>query len=605
MMTLAQKNLLVCVLLVLGICLVFAPVRNAGFINLDDGDYVRDNPPVLAGLTGPSVQWAFTTGHAANWHPVTWLSHMLDVELFGVNPSGHHVMNVGYHAANAVLLFLLLRRLTGQLWLSALVAAFFALHPQRAESVAWISERKDVLSTFFGLLCLLAYSRYARSASTLNPQPSTALPLSAFRFLTSSSYWLAFLFLALGLMSKPMLVTWPLLMLLLDYWPLRRIELSSLNSQRSTLWRLVFEKMPFFVLTVASSLVTLLVQQRGGAVASLGNHPLPDRLANATLSYLRYLGKTFWPADLAVYYPPPPQWPGATIIFAAVILLLITFVCLRYARQHQYLLVGWGWFVITLIPVIGIVQVGGQAMADRYTYVPAIGLFLVVVWGGAELRPRYRAISIGVALLALGASGILLQRYVSLWKNSETLFTHTIAVTPPNYMARFNLANALIDQGRINEGLAELRLCLEINPRFPDAYGRLAVLATGHSQFKEAVAYYRQALEFRPDRPEALNNLAWLLATCADATIRDGQQAITLALRACELTGFQKTIYLGTLAAAYAEAGQFDAAISTGLQAQANALKFGEIELAKRNAQLVEEYRNGRPYREALPPPVN
>jgi hypothetical protein len=593
MMTPFQKNLLIGVLLVLGVCLAFAPVRQAGFINLDDGDYVRDNPPVRAGLTGPSVQWAFTTGHAANWHPITWLSHMLDIELFGLNPAGHHVMNVWLHAANAVLLFWLLRRLTGRLWLSALVAAFFALHPQRAESVAWISERKDVLSTFFGLLCLLAYTAYARSRDERRGARAKI------------NYALALLCFALGLMSKPMLVTWPLLMLLLDYWPLRRIELATLGSQLATLRRLVLEKTPFFVLTVASSLVTLLVQQRGGAVASLGNHPLPDRLANAMLSYLRYLGKTFWPTDLAVYYPPPPQWPGATIIFAAVILLLITFVCLRYARQHQFLLVGWGWFVITLIPVIGIVQVGGQAMADRYTYVPAIGLFLLVVWGGAELWPKSRAISFGGAVLALGVSGILLQRYVSLWKNSETLFTHAIAVTPPNYMARFNLANALIDQGRINEGLAELHLCLEINPRFPDAYGRLAVLATGHGQFKEAVAYYRQALELRPDRPEVLNNLAWLLATCADATIRDGQEAVTLASRACELTGYQKTIYLGTLAAAYAEAGQFEAAIRTGLQAQVNALKFGETELAHRNAQLVEEYRAGRPFRETPLPPVN
>jgi hypothetical protein len=607
-----QRKSLVILGLILFTGLAFFPTWNAGFINIDDSDYVFENPPVRAGLTGPSVAWAFTTGHAANWHPLTWLSHMLDVELFGLQPPYHHAVSVAFHAANAVLLFLLLFGLTKNFWPSVLVAAFFALHPQRAESVAWISERKDVLSTFFGLLCLLAYSRYASYAesrvesreSRVGPTPHPTLSPNEAERAKRTWYGVTLFCFALGLMSKPMLVTWPLLMLLLDYWPLQRVrsaECRMRNGWGKEWARLVREKIPFFMLTVASCLVTFLVQQRGGAVASLGNHPLPDRMANATLSYLRYLGKTFWPTDLAVYYPAPAPWPLATVIIAAAILLVITFLCLRLGRTHPYLLVGWGWFVITLIPVIGIVQVGGQAMADRYTYVPTMGLLIMVIWGGADLLPKHRALTFGVALIALGVNGVLLHRYVTLWKNSETLFAHAIAVTPPNYKARFCLANALIDQGRTTEGVEQLRVCLEINPSFADAYGRLAFLATRSGQFNDAVAHYRKALELRPDLPDALNNLAWLLATCADASIRDGKQAVTLATRACELTGYQKTIYMGTLAAAYAEAGQFDEAIRTGLQAQANALNWGETELANRNAQLVEEYRAARPYREPAP----
>ena len=384
-----RRPALVCIILVVSTLAAYWLVRRAEFTNFDDPVYVTNNPDVFRGLTWHGVLWAFTTIHGSNWHPLAWLSHMADCEMFGGKAGGHHLVNVGLHAANAVLLFLLVRRMTRAVWRSAFVAALFALHPLHVESVAWISERKDVLSTFFGLLTLGAYARYAKksivrgqwseSSSEASGTPATDNGQRTTHH-ASRYYVLSLFFFALGLMSKPMLVTLPFVMLLLDYWPLGRFELTMHKSKLETLLPLLREKLPFFGLAGLSSAVTYWAQKIGGAVVTMQKMPLADRLANAFVSYLEYLIKTFWPARLAAYYPFSAELPETEAILGALVLVGMTVLALGLARRAPYLVVGWLWFAGTLVPVIGLVQVGSQAMADRYTYVPLVGLFVAVVW---------------------------------------------------------------------------------------------------------------------------------------------------------------------------------------------------------------------------------
>ena len=401
-----KQAVFICLLLTLLTAAVYAPVVKQGFINFDDPDYVTGNPRVQAGLTLASIQWAFTSSYSSNWHPLTWLSHMLDCQLYSLKPAGHHITNLLFHIANSLLLFGLLHRLTGALWRSAFAAALFALHPLHVESVAWVSERKDVLSAFFFMLTLWAYVRYTEKSALSNQRsvagsPASGTPaadngqrtaqhatrnthpVSILHPPSSIFYLLALSFFALGLMSKPMLVTLPFVLLLLDYWPLGRLQLSTINPplsttvRPSTLRRLVVEKTPFFGLAAISCVLTFLVQNASGAMPSLAKSPLELRLANALVAYARYLGKTFWPSKLAVFYPYSPlSLDSWQVVGAALLLLTATAAVVLIGRRGPYLLVGWLWFLGTLVPVIGLVQVGKQSWADRYTYLPHVGLFL-------------------------------------------------------------------------------------------------------------------------------------------------------------------------------------------------------------------------------------
>jgi tetratricopeptide (TPR) repeat protein len=482
-------------LLAVATFVLYAPVGRHGFVDYDDGQYVFENAQVQAGLTLAGVRWALVTGHASNWHPLTWLSHMLDAEWFGERAGGHHLTSVVLHCLDAVLLLLLFERMTGALWRSAFVAAAFAWHPLHVESVAWVSERKDVLSTFFGLASLLAYVAYARGA------PAGGKPRAA------RSYWLGLGLFALGLMSKPMLVTWPFLMLLLDGWPLRRFPP---GDARAGLGRLVREKLPFFALSLASCAVTFVCQAKGGAVSPLAGYPLPERLANAVISYARYVGKALWPADLSVLYPNPGHWPSWQVILAGLFLTAVSLAAFRARRSSPHFAVGWFWFAGTLVPVIGLVQVGIQAMADRYAYVPLIGLTVAVAWGAgavAERRPAARG-PIAVAGIAVLAAWIPVTRHqIGFWKDSETLFRRAVAVTANNHLAFNNLGFTLSEQGRKGEATEMYRAALAIKPDYADALNNLGHALAGDRKYGEAIEHYRRALRVDPGLVEAHNNL--------------------------------------------------------------------------------------------------
>src|SRR6266516_2269490 len=439
---------------------IYAQVIGHQFITLDDPTYIRENPMVNRGFTLTGLTWAFTTFYATNWHPLTWISHMIDCQLFGTNAGRHLLVNALIHVANTLLVFWFLLRTTHARWPSALVAALFALHPLHVESVAWASERKDTLSTFFGLLSLIAYTRYAKAPSR------------------NRYAWVA-ITLALGLLVKPMLVTWPFLMLLLDYWPLGRLEDPMVKEHRrgathrkaatGVAW-LVWEKLPLFALVAASAMITFVAQSHGGAVRTLGAAPIAVRLPNALVSYAKYLLLTFWPNDLAVYYPFAgiPAWQ---IIGAAFLLIGITVCCVSQRRIRPYLIVGWLWFLGTLVPVIGIVQVGGQIMADRYFYIPSIGLFIALAFGLADIARSWRvtpalsgAIAGGVVLIFATLTNAQIQR----WRDSFTLFEHTLAVTPPNLHIEHNLGLAMGGSGRYDEAAAHFEKALQIDPNFYD-----------------------------------------------------------------------------------------------------------------------------------------
>lgn len=588
-----RQKLFISVGLLLAIVAVYWQVGQCEFINYDDHEYVAENPRINHGFTTISVAWAFTANVVSNWHPLTVLSHMLDCQLFGVNSRAHHLVNLLFHALNTLLLFHLLQKMTRlrpeasarqarEIWPSAIVAALFALHPLHVESVAWISERKDVLSAFFGLLTIWAYGRYVEIQS----QKSKI-----------KNYLLALFFLALGLMSKPMLVTWPFVLLLLDCWPLNRLQLTSQNSKLKTAFRLAVEKLPFFALAAASSLVTVLYQR--GAIMPVEYLTISERIFNALISYARYLGKTFWPAKLAIFYPHPGAWEAWQIAGSAVLLAVITALAIWQMRRRPFLAVGWFWFLGTLVPVIGLVQVGSQSMADRYSYIPLIGIFMMLVWGAKEafhnLPKIFPALVASTVLIACAAVTFF---QVQHWKNSEALFRHTLAVTERNATAHFSLANTLIESGRTDEALNHLEQALDLRPDYAQVHGKIAQLLTACGKTREAIERYREALRHKPDLPEALNNLSWTLATSPDDSLRNGAEAVRLGERACEVTHWQKTIYIGTLAAAYAEAGRFDDAIRTAEKARALALETGEIDLAEKNLQLLNLYRAGKPFRE-------
>jgi tetratricopeptide (TPR) repeat protein len=522
----------------------FWQVRNNDFINFDDNIYITENVQVQRGLTAQGIEWAFTTGHATNWHPLTWISLMLDYELFGPNPAGHHLMALLFHIVNTILLFVVLRRMTGALWQSAFVAALFAVHPLHVESVAWAAERKDVLSTLFWILTMGAYVYYVEKPKVLR-------------------YLIVSLLFALGLMAKPMLVTLPFVLLLLDYWPLGRYKkteepkkqqaqkVAPQISMKSRFYRLTLEKVPMIALAIASSVITFIVQRTGGAVSSIEGLPLGTRIANALVSYWKYIFRMVWPADLAIFYPYPlnalPAWQVAG---AGLLLIVATGLVIRAYRNWPYIGVGWLWYVGTLIPVIGLVQVGAQSMADRYTYVPLIGLFILIAWGLPELLSKWSARKVA---FAAGAGVILLTftaqtwSQVGTWRNSVTVFEHALSVTSDNWIAHQNLGfalaaqgkdaeaerhyvealrlrpklegahhglgNVLVNLGRADEAVAHYLEAIRIKPDYAGANYDLAITLARQGKTSEAVARYNEAIRLKPDYAEAHNNLGMLLGT--------------------------------------------------------------------------------------------
>src|SRR5450756_991931 len=472
---------LLAVMLGLLTLVIYWPVTSNDFVNYDDDVYVQLNHQVQKGLTVENVRWAFTHTVSSNWHPLTMLSHMLDCQLYGLNPWGHHLTSLLLHAVNTVLLFLLLHRLTKAVWRSAWVAAIFALHPLHVQSVAWVAERKDVLSAFFGFLALLFYAEYARSKPALHPETGPGRPGPG--FLASREYWLACLCFALGLMSKPMLVTWPFVLLLLDFWPLNRFQAGRIRF-------LVWEKIPFLCLTVAGCAATYLVQSLEGAIQPLDNLGLVLRLENAAISYCRYGLKLLFPTNLAVYYPYPHHWPLIWVLLSILALAGVTTLCWFKRASQPCLLVGWLWFVGTLVPVIGLIQVGSQSIADRYTYLPSVGILLFFGLAITDLtrlgRHQRTALALAGSLTILFCAGLTRQQ-IACWKNSETLFRHAIAVTQDNDIAHNSLGAALYQQGRTNESIAEYREALRISPNYSLAHMNLGDLLLTQGQTNQAV----------------------------------------------------------------------------------------------------------------------
>jgi len=653
--------LTVCIFLAAMTWLVFGQTLRHEFVSFDDNLYVCENPAVTHGLNLKGVGWAFTHTVVANWHPLTMMTHMLDCRLYGLNAGGHHLTNVLLHTASVILLFLVLRRMTGALWRSALVAAVFAIHPLRVESVAWVAERKDVLSGLFFMLTLWAYVRYVGKSKAHSPKSKVF-------------YGLVLLFFVLGLMSKPMVVTLPFVLLLLDYWPLNRFTpppVPAVTGKGDSLknhflpWRLILEKIPLLALSGAACVATMMIQK--DIIAPV---PLALRIGNAAVSYVVYLRQMFCPAGLAVLYPyPQNSLPGWKIALAVVLLAAISAgVFLRRQRQ-PYLLMGWLWYLGMLIPVIGLVQVGGQAHADRYTYLPQIGLYLALIWAvgslGAGWRHR-RVVLGGLSTVILVALIFCARAQTSYWRNSEVLWTHTLACTSDNYIAHYNLGDALVkmgrrdeaiaqyqktlqitpnyaeahdnlgsvllqkgrvdeaiahyqtalritpenatahnnlgnalrQKGRVDEAIAQCQVALQINPDYADAHDNLGNALFQKRRVAEAITHYQKALQINPDYAEAHNNLAWVLATAPQVSLRNGDEAVKLAERANQLTGGKTPIILHTLAAAYAEAGRFGDAIRSVQKAIELAQAAGQKDLAERFTGELKLYEAGLPFHE-------
>lgn len=606
----------VCIFLTAIIWLVFGQTLHYQFVNYDDDPYLLKNSQVARGLTIEGIVWAFTHVYASNWHPLTWVSHMLDCQFYGLNPSGHHLTNVLLHATTAILLFLVLRQMTGTLWRSAFVAALFAIHPLRVESVAWVAERKDILCGLFFMLTVGAYVRYARA------------PWSPLR------YGLVVLLFALGLMCKPMLVTMPFVLLLLDYWPLNRFALPGQTGQRpQSPRRLVLEKLPLLGLGLASCVITLFAQK--DAMAPVTGLPLLLRLSNAAISYTDYLRQMFWPTDLAVLYPLEEARLSTLNTVTSIALLAGISVIVFVLRRRRYLVTGWLWYLVMLGPVIGILQVGVQARADRYTYLPQIGLYLLLTWGTADLcaRSRYRSVFLtSLASIILIPLIFSARAQTTYWQDGETLWLHALTCTHDNTIAQGNLALAYyakgktheallhyekalqlepnqasvhsglgasyLEIGQVNESLAHLQRALEIDPNFADAHYNLGNTYLQMGRARDAISHYQKALEINPNDLQALNNMAWILATSPDALARDGAKAVELAERADVLAGDREPVHGATLAAAYAEAGRFADAVKTGQRALLLATAQGNTARADSIRAQVERYQSGAAFRD-------
>ena len=646
-----------CVLLVALTWLVFGQTLRHEFVNYDDPDYVYQNSQITEGLSMSGIQWAFASVHARNWHPLATISHMLDCELFGLNAAGHHFTSVLLHGVTALLLLLVLHQMTGHLWRSAFVAAAFAVHPLRVESVAWIAERKDVLSGLFFMLTLLAYVRYARNRS-------------AARYLAVTAAFI------LGLLSKPMLVTLPLVLLLVDYWPLRRFEQSpgvTTESGSRAAVALLIEKVPLFALSGVAALITYSIQQTGTGLRDA--LPLTWRINNAVVSCVAYLWDLVWPTDLAPFYPHPEGrlqlW---MVALSAGLVLAVTVAAVVWRRQRPYLVTGWLWYVVMLVPVIGLVDVGAQSRADRYTYLPQIGIVLAVTWAFVEMSAKWRhrqKVLVAGAILILVACSWSASVQTGRWRTSESLWRHTLEATSANHVAYNNLGNVFSQRGQIDEALAHyqqaveirsrnrlsqhdflmalyqnnvgtalqlkgrideairhyheairlqpdygdvyqnlsgalaargdvaasievLRKLLELQPANARAHADLGTLLLHTGNERDAVACYEEALRIAPRTLPALNNLTWLLATSGDLSVRNGAKAVALAEQALRIIGSEDPFFLHKVAAAHAANGGFEQAREVARRAMELAGQRGDAALARELQRNIALYDTGR-----------
>jgi len=652
-----KQALLICALLLLAVGFVFGPALRFGFVNYDDPTFVLDNPQVH-GFSVEHLRWAFQSIYIY-WQPLTWISYMLDWELFGVAPAGYHLTNVLLHGANTILLWLALRRMTGAVAASTVVAALFALHPLHVETAVWVSERKGALSGLFWTASLLAYAWYAE-------RPNLRRLL------------VVIVCFCLGLMSKSIVVTLPCLFLLLDYWPLKRIAgVNDRDSQdravpKRSIPQLLLEKVPLVALAALSGFVTVLAQHRMGALMSAENLPFESRIDQALICFADYIRKMFWPVDLAVFYPNPGQWEGWQVGVSALLLAGITVIAVREFHRRPYLIVGWLWFLGLLFPVIGLFQAGEQSMADRYSYLSLTGLFIIIVWGIDDLLRKVDGsgwIRRAAAVAALAVCSTLTWNQVQTWKSTRTLFDHANAVTRGNYLADTVIGRILVDEGKFDEAIPHLQSALQVQPYYASTHHALGDALAGKSEFEtainhyttalqadpsdtairqrradaytalgqlnealadcglivksapnsfaaefamacicqaqqrypEALQHYRRTLELSPDHTGALNNRAWILATHTNAALRDGAEAVRLAQRACDLTQHRAPVFIGTLAAALAEKGDFTAAIQSADKAIDLAHSAGQQQLVERNKQLLELYRAGKPCHVASP----
>jgi len=608
------------VALFLGTLLLYLPVRNFDFVNYDDPGYITSHELVQRGLTWEGVKFAFTGIHLSNWHPLTTLSHMATVQVFGLDAGWHHLINVLIHALNVALLFVLLHRVTGDLWPSAAVATLLAAHPLHVESVAWISERKDVLCLTFWLLTTLAYARWVEKPC----RGRYAALVGVF---------------ALGIMTKAMIVTLPCALLLMDAWPLRRLEFAGARDLFAKLKPLVLEKLPLFALAVFLAFMTVRAQQ-ADAIVDTERLPLQFRLANAVVAWSLYLLKAFWPVDLAVFYPHPGQWAFAAVTGALLAFVGLTVVACKTMARRPWIGVGWFWYVGTLTPVIGLVQVGDQAVADRYAYVPLLGIYLATCWEmAARLRrvepAKRRPMGVGTAGLVLLGCVVLTSQQIRHWRNSETLFRRALAVTENNDIAHNNLATFLGNAGRLEEAGEHFLKAYEINPHNPETLNNLSQLArlqgdvaraarfeaerlaevggtaaehlnlaqafAQSGRLDETVVQLESALRVDPDLLPALNALVGIRASHPEARLRDGETAMELAGRMVRLSGGSNPVYLDKLAMAQAEAGDFEAAAETVMAAIAAAESDGQLGLLPALKARMELYQGGRPFRMAVP----
>jgi len=597
----------ICIALAALSWLVFGQTLWHDFVNYDDPRYVYENTNITEGLSISGIVWAFTHIHSMNWHPLTTISHMLDCQLYGLKAGWHHCTNVLLHSIAVMLLFVGLLQMTGAFWRSAFVAAVFAIHPLRVESVAWIAERKDVLSGVFFMLTLLAYLYYVRLPRT-------------------GRYLMVVFVFACGLMSKPMLVTLPFVLLLLDYWPLDRI--------RGQVSKRVLEKIPLIALSAVSSIATLVAQK--GAVGYTEELPVLERFNNAVLSYVLYIWQMLSPVNLAVFYPHPenrlPLWQ---ISSSFLLLICVTAVAIALRKKRPYLITGWLWYLGTLVPVIGLVQVGWQGRADRYTYLPQIGLYIAVTWALTDLTISWRhrrTILSAAALLTIGLLSWGAWVQTSYWRDSETLFKHALAVTtnndvaennlgivflqkgqldeaisllksavdlrPDNSPAHENLAKALLQKGQVADALVHYRKLLELQPDNMEVHNIVGTVLVQQGQIREGVEEWQKVLEIQPDNGNALNNLGWVLATAPEDSLRDGSRAVQLAQQAVRISGGRIPIVFRTLAAAYAENQQFPQAIETAQQGLELANKQGNFALAAELQGSIALYQENRPLRD-------
>jgi Tfp pilus assembly protein PilF len=721
-----QLSIAVCLVLAFGTALLYAPVLHFDFVNYDDPLYVINNL-YIRNFNGQFLSWCFQTTYAFMWHPLTWMSHALDYQLYGLQyPGGHHATSLILHIFNSTLLFVILHRMTKALWRSAVVAALFAWHPLHVESVAWVTERKDVLCAFFWLLTMWAYVRYAEERKQRDSDP-TAVGRSMFAPREQSNrarscshaaapisgkgatlfYALALIFFALGSMSKAMIVTLPFVLLLLDWWPLQRMQVVAKDTEKSgapgnsPLPMLILEKIPFFAMSAVVSALAMRAASR--AITSMSDFPLQQRLVTAVVMYFRYIKIMVWPKDMVVAYPSDYPYPPGEVVASALFLIAISIVAIRLRNKRPFWVVGWFSYLGVLFPVIGLVQVGGPPMADRYTYLSFIGLFMIVCWEGWDIATgwlRGRAVAATTAGLALGMCCVISSKQIQYWRNPAELHLHRIAVMPNNSGAHADyaiflrddrqlaaahseaetavrldvnsawahqaLGGVLLLQGQLAQANEELHTVLRLDPKrldahmalaavaiaqnhpdeavkeyqtvlavqpfnaeahcwlgqafsmsgkldeaqvqqaealrlapaYAEAHHQMAVLLSARHRVQDAISEYQTALKLQPNRPDTLNNLGWILATDPRSEIRQGVQAVDCAYAACTLTHEKSPMMLGTLAAAYAEAGKFDDAVAAGMKAHDLAVAQGNTNLAALNLKLVGLYRQRQPYHE-------